>query len=249
MVAQDDGVRRTQGSLTTGATVPKESVMATAMQQEDKPLNIHTVRRRPEGQSVAEQRFREIISYKRNHETTDHDLWTYASIWCEEELARAKAIYPSDLWCFEVSVNIRGSWAAEILPFVPVDYPKTRKAMAKLVVDGLLGCKHQEDEAALAQVLRSWPKGEGKLIADAIRETFEFRNDSVEHQKIGRFFGLSPDTVCNPDVARTMIKAAVIWLSVPELFNLGQLLYILTDKRFADDGEHCRRQVLLDMLR
>jgi hypothetical protein len=217
--------------------------MATAMQQEDKSLNIHTVRRRPEGQSVAEKRFRDIISYNMTH--ADTDLQRYADIWHEEEINRVKAAHPSNLWCFGVSVKFEAQWASDILQFVSGEYPKTRKFLARIIVDGWLGCRELAEEKIFAQRLREWPKVEGKLAADAIRETLEFRASDNPSKRIGRFFRFaSPIEDCNTEVAVTMMKAAVKWMPVSHVIDMGKLLFVLLDSKFSENDGHLRRVVL-----
>lgn len=222
--------------------------MATAMHKESE-VTIHNVHRvYGVDPSVSEERFRNLIIYsadrdddEKTREGVDDNLVRYGDVWHEEFIRLAKK-KKKDEWCFAVAVAAGAEWASKLLPFVPALYPKTRKMLAKVVVDGWLGCKKPSEEYLFGQTLRNWPDQEGKLVGDAIREILEFRSNDNPTQKVARLF-VQSGKVCNNNVAVVMLRAVLKWLNQGQLEQLGDLFFLLVDREHSENCEERRRVI------
>ena len=229
----DDGVQKAYGSLTRcGATVPeRESVMATAMHQDEVTASEITTQKPAEQKSVAARELDKALKAK-----NDVESLVLAKVVLNEHLERLAKQEPNGVLNYVRCISAQADWAVEQLGYA-YDVPlECRSFLCKLVIDGWLRGPDGETRKRCAKALRSWPTLDERWVSKLLRERFESDTGVLGRhvsQILGEFFVEASLSTSSNEIWRTVFKAIARYSSMQDLVLLGRTFCVLQSKGVA----------------
>ncbi len=192
--------------------------------------------------TVAAQKVSHIILHGKNTKGQDARLVVLLEVCAKEQADFDEEPYRSSVnpekwakeWCFGTYITLYANWCVKQCLNIPAgQYPKSRKYLAKGVVDGLLGTRGEADRQRFAEFLCTWPEEDGKLAAEAFREIAEFRWKGRSYEKEIRpvfdsFFRVTSVVLYrNADVVRQVFKLMGHWADINDVYRIGQFSAVM----------------------